>query len=176
MPTIGVAVGLPEPHATYLQDARRAAGDPLADRIRTHVTLLPPTEVVGAGIAQIEEHLAGVAARHRRFQLELSRVGTFRPVSPVQFLHVTEGAGACEALAASIRSGPLARDLDFPYHPHVTIAQQVSDAALDDVGKKLSNYRLSFEVGSFQLYDRDDAQVWRPVRSFVLPAAASPGC
>lgn len=168
MPTIGVAVGLPEPHASFLQDARRAAGDPQADRIRTHVTLLPPTAVPGVGLAEIEAHLAGVAARHPRFPIELTRVGTFRPVSPVQFLEVTTGAGECAALAASVRSGPLACDLAFPYHPHVTIAQQVSDEALNDIGKKLSEYRLCFEVGSFQLYDQDDSEVWRPVRSFGL--------
>ncbi len=172
MPTIGVAVGLPEPHATFLQHARRAAGDPQADRIRTHVTLLPPTAVPGVGIAEIEGHLAAVAARHERFPLELSRVGTFRPVSPVQFLEVTTGAGECAALAESIRSGPLACELMFPYHPHVTIAQQVSDGALDDIGNKLSDYRLSFEVRSFQLYDQDEHEVWRPVRSFPLAAGA----
>lgn len=169
MPTIGVAVGLPEPHASFLQDARRAAGDAQADRVRTHVTLLPPTAVPGVGMAEIEAHLAGVADRHRRFTIELGRVGTFRPVSPVQFLEVTSGAGECAALAASIRSGPLAGDLRFPYHPHVTIAQQVSNDALDDIGTKLSRYRLRFQVGSFQLYDQDQQEMWRPVRSFSLP-------
>lgn len=168
MPTIGVAVGLPEPHATFLQEARRATGDPLADRIRTHITLLPPTDVPGVGLAVIEEHLAVVASRQRRFVVVLDRVGTFRPVSPVQFLEVTQGAADCTALAEAVRSGPLARELGFPYHPHVTIAQQVSDEALDEVGNRLSNYRLRFEVGSFQLFEQGGDEAWRPVRAFPL--------
>lgn len=168
MATFGVAVGLPDPAATFLQDTRRAAGDRLADGIGTHVTLLPPTVVPAGQVGDIERHLAAVAARHRRFSLEVGQVGTFRPVSPVQFLCVTRGAQECAALAASIRSGPLARDLDFPYHPHVTIAQQVPDAALDAVGRTLADYRLTFDVASFQLSEQASDGSWRVIRSFVL--------
>ncbi len=170
MPTIGVAVGLPEPDATFLQNVRRASGDPEADQIRTHVTLLPPTVVPDVSIGDIEAHLDRVACLHRQFVLEVSRVGTFRPVSPVQFLSVTRGAANCAELARSIRSGPLDRALEHPYHPHVTIAQQVPDAALDAVGDELAEYRLAFEVTSFQLYQRDSIGTWHPVRCFELAA------
>ena len=45
MPTIGVAVAIPEPWATQLQDYRTAVGDATATMIPTHITLVPPTEV-----------------------------------------------------------------------------------------------------------------------------------
>ena len=45
MPTIGVALAIPEPWATQLQDYRTALGDETATRIPTHITLVPPTEV-----------------------------------------------------------------------------------------------------------------------------------
>ncbi|MBK7721361.1 MAG: 2'-5' RNA ligase family protein [Austwickia sp.] len=180
MRTIGVAVGLPEPYATFIQDARRAAGDPEADRIRTHITLLPPTPVVETAADKIADHLAAVAARHCCFDLEVGEVGTFRPVSPVQFLRVLEGAGQCRQLEADVRSGPLARDLTFPYHPHVTLAQQVSHDALDGIGRALADYRLRFTVESFQLYHQDDDGGWRPVQVFPLTggaeATAAAGC
>ncbi len=43
MPTIGVAVAIPEPWASELQDYRTALGDTTATMIPTHVTLVPPT-------------------------------------------------------------------------------------------------------------------------------------
>lgn len=171
MPTIGVAVGIPEPHASFLQAARRAAGDIQAERIRTHLTLLLPTTVPSVQDNQIEQHLSAVAAQHRRFALELGQVGTFRPVSPVQFLQVTRGSTACTDLAADIRTGPLAQELSYPYHPHVTLAHQVSDEALDAVGAALAHYQLQLEVASFQLYQQRPDGQWLLVRSFALAEA-----
>ena len=49
MPTIGVAVAIPEPHASYLQQRREDFGDPMAHAIPPHITLLP----IG-GVAALE--------------------------------------------------------------------------------------------------------------------------
>jgi hypothetical protein len=35
----------------------------------------------------------------------------------VVFVSVVDGIGECERMEAKVRSGPLARDLAFPYHP-----------------------------------------------------------
>ncbi|MBV9821142.1 MAG: 2'-5' RNA ligase family protein, partial [Actinobacteria bacterium] len=43
--TVGVALAIPEPHASVLAGWRRRIGDPEADRIPPHVTLLPPTDI-----------------------------------------------------------------------------------------------------------------------------------
>ena len=43
MPTIGVAIALPEPWATQLQDYRASLGDETAGSIPTHITLVPPS-------------------------------------------------------------------------------------------------------------------------------------
>ena len=58
MPTIGVAVAIPEPWATELQDYRTSVGDAMAATIPTHITLVPPTEVTDEELEEIEEHLA----------------------------------------------------------------------------------------------------------------------
>ena len=50
---------------------------------------------------------------------------------------LAEGASDCTDLAEEIRSGPLDHETRFPYHPHVTLAQDVDDIALDlalDIG------------------------------------------
>ena len=87
VPTIGVSIAIPSPHAEMLQAKRASFGDPLADSIPTHVTLLPPTEVEGDDLDAVVEHLearcgAGTfvpdgAARHRHLPAHLA--GRLRP-------------------------------------------------------------------------------------------------
>ena len=130
---IGIAVGLPDPIAGELQRWRESLGDPSALRIVPHVTLLPPTAVRDERMTDVEEHLRAVAATMPPFTIRLRGSATFHPVSPVVFVSLTHGISECELLAEAVRSGPLARALRFPYHPHVTIAQDVPEDRLQPV-------------------------------------------
>jgi 2'-5' RNA ligase len=67
---------------------------------------------------------------------------------------------------SAIRTGPLKRDVRFYYHPHVTIAHHVDDAAMDRAFSELASYDCSFEVAGFGLYAHGDDLVWRAVRNF----------
>jgi 2'-5' RNA ligase len=168
--TIGVAVGIPEPWGSQLDEHRGASGDPLAAYIPSHLTLLGPTEVdavPGVG-SKIEEHLAAVAAAHRPYQLHLRGTGTFRPVTQVVFVAVAAGISECEMLAADIRSGPLYRELKYPYHPHVTVAHDVPPDALDAVFDGLATFEARFPVDGFTLYEHGADGQWAPQRRFDL--------
>jgi 2'-5' RNA ligase len=140
----------------------------MACAIPTHVTLLPPTEVSDRWLAKAERHLIAVAAAGRPFRLHLRGTATFRPVSPVVFLAVVEGISDCEVLAAAVRTGPLARDLPFPYHPHVTLAHHLDEAALDRAFTEMADVDVAFEVTGFSLFEHGEDGVWRPQRDFVL--------
>jgi 2'-5' RNA ligase len=170
---IGVAVGIPEPWGSQLDEHRAAAGDHLADLIPAHLTLLGPTEIDDSteawGAAQA--HLAGVAAGHSPFQVQLRGTGTFRPVTQVVFINVAVGAAECESLASDIRSGPLERELDYPYHPHVTVAHDVPAAALDQVARQLAGFEARFPIDGFTLYEHRADGRWRPHRRFPLTEA-----
>ncbi len=170
MPTIGVAVAVPEPWATELQSYRTSIGDETATRIPTHLTLVPPTVVGADDLELIEKHLADVAQRIGAFRLHLRGTGTFRPVSPVVFVTVVEGISQCELLADSVRRGPLEQTLLFPYHPHVTIAHHLDDDVLDQAFAELAGFDCSFEVDRFHLYVHDDDTGWRPTHEFDLTA------
>lgn len=171
MPTIGVAVAIPAPWAQQLQDYRTSLGDATATKIPTHITLLPPTVLDGADLGVIEEHLDACARRSSPFAVHLRGTGTFRPVSPVVFVTVAEGISACEQLADCLRQGPLAIDLAYPYHPHVTIAHGLPDAVLDQAFAELADFECEFTVDAVHLYTHDDEQGWRPSRSFTLTGA-----
>jgi 2'-5' RNA ligase len=167
MSTIGVAIAIPEPWATSLQAYRIALGDDQADAIPTHITLVPPTDV-GDQIPAVEEHLAKVAREHPPFDIHLRGTATFRPVSPVVFIGVSEGISGCELLAAQARCGPLEQDLSFPYHPHVTVAHDLDEPSLDRAYETLSDFDCEFEVREFQLFVHDPDGMWRQLRSYRL--------
>ncbi len=169
MPTIGVAVAIPEPWATQLQDYRTSVGDTMAVTIPTHITLVPPTVVTDDELEKIEAHLEMAADDVPAFAVHLRGTGTFRPVSPVVFVTVVEGISQCEQLAEAVRRGPLAVDLAYPYHPHVTIAHHLADAQLDQAFDELADFECEFAVDDFRLYVHDDALGWTPTRYFRLP-------
>lgn len=164
---------IPEPYGSELQDWRRSFGDPLADAIPSHITLVPPTEVddgPGGQYDQLHGHLKEVASRFPSFRVHLRGTATFMPVSPVVFVALSEGISACERLSMAIRTGPLAVELSFPYHPHVTVAHYLSDEAMKTAFKTLAGYEAVFEVTAFSLYEHGADGYWRRERDFELTA------
>lgn len=165
---IGVTIPIPEPHGQYLQERRSDFGDPEAEDVPAHITLLPPTVVTAADYAAFARHCKEVAARHAPFTVVLRGTGTFRPVSDVVYVQVAQGVSACERLETDLRSGPIVRNLDFYYHPHVTVAHKVPEAALDRAFEELATYSVTFRVDDFILYELGDDEVWTAVQGFRL--------
>jgi 2'-5' RNA ligase len=165
---LGVSIAIPQPHSATLSRWREKAGDPQAHLVPPHVTLLPPTVVPAADVPAIEDHLARAARTVQPFAMHLSGTGTFRPVSQVVFVQVAAGLVECELLEAQVRSGPIARTLAFPYHPHVTVAQDVDPDALDRVYEGLRDFVARFAVQSFTMFERGTDGSWLPRRAFPL--------
>lgn len=172
--TIGVAVDIPEPWGRRLQDLRASFGDSQAAAIPSHITLLPPTTLPAEDLDAVIAHLERVAAASAPFELLLQGTGSFRPVSPVVFVRVARGAAGCDALQQAVRGGPVVRDLAFPYHPHVTVAQHVDEAALDQALTTLADFSAAFAVERFWLYEHGADGVWRPRQPFTFPVAMPP--
>ncbi|MGC9535386.1 2'-5' RNA ligase family protein [Streptomyces sp. UG1] len=174
--TIGVSIAVPEPHGSLLQERRAGFGDAAAHGIPTHVTLLPPTEVDSSLLTAIEAHLVEVAAAGRPFPMRLSGTGTFRPLSPVVFVQVVEGAEACTWLQKQVRdaSGPVARELQFPYHPHVTVAHGIDEESMDRAFEELADYEAGWPCTGFALYEQGADGVWRKLRDFPFGRSVVP--
>lgn len=166
--TIGVAIAIPEPYGQELQRVREGYGDPLARSIPTHITLLPPTQVPSDDLDRVEKHLRTIAESEDPFEIHLRGTGTFLPLSPVVFVSIALGIAECERIEAKVRSGPLARDLTFPYHPHVTIAHHLPEPVLRTAFEEMARYEIRFGVWGFSLYEHGTDGVWRPQRDFPL--------
>ena len=169
---IGVSIAVPAPFGGELQRFRASFGDPSAKSIPTHVTLLAPTEIADGESPKIHDHLQWVADAQQPFTMLLRSTGTFRPISPVVFVQVAGGISACERIEQAIRTGSLKRDVQFYYHPHVTIAHNVDDRAMDRAFNELATYECSFEVRAFDLFEHGNDLVWRPVSSFDFGGVA----
>jgi 2'-5' RNA ligase len=167
---IGVAIAIPDPFADELETWRERFGDPQAHTIQAHVTLLPPTAI--ADLDPVITHLRAVARRHEPFEVELRGTGTFRPLSPVVYVRVDDGAGPIMTLERDVRSGPLARKLRFDYHPHVTVAHDVPEETLVTAQRTLADYSAGFTVPEITLYEMGSDHVWSPMQHFPLGVAA----
>jgi 2'-5' RNA ligase len=172
---IGVAIGIPEPYGRELQGWREELGDPNAKRIVPHVTLLPPTPIDPQALPAIEEHLRLIAVEEVPFEIILRGSATFLPVSPVVFVPLVQGISECERLQGMVRSGPLDRELRFPYHPHVTVAHDLPPDALHRAFAAVRGYEARFRVWGFTLFEQDVDGTWRPQRDFVFGGGGMPG-
>jgi 2'-5' RNA ligase len=172
---IGVALDIPEPYGSQLQEWRERLGDPNAERIVPHVTLLPPTPVPPEVLPEIEEHLRTVAANFEPFDIRLRGSATFLPISPVVFVPLVLGIAECEQLERAVRSGPLRRTIGYPYHPHVTVAHDLPAEALDRAYVEMSSYDASFRVWGLTLFEQGLDLHWRPQRDVTFGAGGLPG-
>lgn len=166
----GVALPVPEPHGSFLQDQRAAVGDPQAAHVPTHITLLPPGRVPQQGLDALTEQIAAVFEEARAFEIELNGTDTFRPISPVTFVVVQRGGEQTAQLANDVRAAAQAPEPDFEFHPHVTIAQHLDDAALDAAQERLADFSCTFTAERVGLYLFDDTAGWTPYRTFALSA------
>jgi 2'-5' RNA ligase len=160
--TIGVALPIPEPFLSELGAFRERFGDPLAHAIVAHITLVPPTQVEDEQrLAAVIDHLAAACEELPGFPIVLAGAGTFRPVSPVVFVPIVEGEQEVRAVEAAVRRGPLDRPLQFPYHPHVTVAHDLAEEWLDEAEEAMAPYRAAYEVGSLGLFLQGSDGIWR---------------
>lgn len=168
MPTIGVAIPVPEPYGSLLRAKRAGFGDPMAVTVPSHVTLIAPIEVSDVELVVVCRALEHASLGLPPFPMRLRGTGTFRPISPVVFIAVSQGISYTEMLARSVRTALGTDEPVFPYHPHVTVAHNLDDASLDRAYDELRDFECQFMVDEFALYHHEDVAGWVPQQTFPL--------
>lgn len=166
--TLGVAIEIPEPFGPAI-DSARLGYEPSIGRMPAHITLLPPVDVDSVVLDQVIEHLAAVATQLAPFDVELHGTGTFQPVSPVVFIALSRGISSCEGAEAQVRTGLLAVESRFPYHPHVTLAHDVSEELLARAFEDFTDFRARFTVSQMHLFSLH-SDGWHPLQAFDFSA------
>ncbi|HCX85848.1 MAG TPA: hypothetical protein DHV14_12085 [Micrococcales bacterium] len=171
--SVGVAIEVPAPWSTALRGLReRVEGHAGQEIIPPHITLVPPTTLPTYDLTDVERHLERAARTVAPFRVELAGPGTFRPTTQVVYAALAQGAQECDALQRAARRGPLAQDLRFDYHPHVTVAQDAAPDLLDSAEAALEAFHAVFAVTGFQLYELGPDDVWHTMRTFPLTGRA----
>ncbi len=101
--------------------------------VRAHVSILPPRPLRGALAAasgQIEERIRHFGA----IEIEATQVRTFR-AARVVYLDVGTGATRLSRLNRRLNSGVWRFTDPYPYHPHITLAQELPEDRLPEVRK-----------------------------------------
>ncbi|WP_153505270.1 2'-5' RNA ligase family protein [Cumulibacter manganitolerans] len=166
--TVGLSIPMPAPYDAVLQEWRRRSGDPMAELVMPHVTLVPPTPVAEEALDRVLSTLRERCTGLTSFPLRLRGTGTFRPISDVVFVAVADGISHCEVLAERLRTDELRPQLEYPYHPHVTVAQNVPTEALDAVFDGLEDFRADIVVDEVWAHRQNDDGSWTPLTSFAL--------
>ena len=110
-----------DPLARFLDELRVALTP--GSKPRAHVTILPPRPLhdeLKDAVRQMAEESRGV----HPFRVELGEIQVFE-ASHVVYLEITHGANELRELYTLLNRGALAYKENFPYHPHITIAQDI---------------------------------------------------
>jgi 2'-5' RNA ligase len=166
--TIGIVIVVPEPWAQEILDWRMGLGDPYSDRMPTHITLVAPTKLPRSRMDALLTELATAMTSEQPFEVTIGPVGTFRPVSPVVFLHAHDRHDELARLEQRVRQLVTDQLPMHPFVPHVTIAMNVGDGLLDAAAHALSDLIATWWVAEVVVFERDDQGYWSVVTSCEL--------
>jgi 2'-5' RNA ligase len=143
-------------------------------RPRAHVTILPPRPLhreVSESVHQLDEELKCVAP----FRVELGDIQIF-DTSHVVYLGVTRGYTELLQLYGALNCDCLSYAEPFPYHPHITLAQNVTaeDAArlAALASERWAAYAgpRGFEVASLSFVQQVAPNIWTDVAKVPVGA------
>jgi 2'-5' RNA ligase len=165
---IGVLAPVPEPHAAVIDRWRHELGDSAADIVPPHITLLGPIFAAVKGLDAIAAHIEAVANTIAPIAMHLSGTASFRPVTPTAFVEIAGGRTELESLAGALNAGPLEHEPAFPYRPHVTIVNEMSEGVLDRAEELLADFDAEYLTEAIGLYSPDEFGRWQVRRWFAL--------
>lgn len=113
---------LPDPIGAYLDKVRLDLVPSCVPH--SHVTVLPPRPLNGRpeeAIEALREEIRDLP----RFEVEPAEVEIFGMTSVI-YVGLSEGMDEFREMHDRLNAGPLAFDEPYPYHPHITLAQQLA--------------------------------------------------
>jgi 2'-5' RNA ligase len=161
---------IPDPLAAFL-DSLRIELTPWA-KPRAHVTILPPRphdEDLGDTI----ERLQVTSKPFHSFHVEVGKIEIFA-ASHVVYLGFAHGADKLCTLYRALNCGSLQYAENFPYHPHVTIAQNIEAESAPDLAAlavdRWSEYQgpRGFTVDRLSFVQHIAPSVWVDVATLTL--------
>lgn len=166
-----------DPLARFLDDLRVELTPDC--KPHAHVTILPPRPLyddLAGTVQKIADDIRGVAP----FRIELGEIEIFE-ASHVVYLGLARGAGELSQLYGALNRGCLEYIEAFPYHPHITIAQNILPEEAAGIAltarERWANYRgpRGFTVSMLSLVQHVAPAIWADVAALQLGVAVPVG-
>lgn len=122
---------IPEPLAHFL-DSLRTELVPNCF-LRAHVTILPPRPIQ-APAEKAWQHIRDTAYSFDPIKIELKSVEIF-PVSDVIYVSIGAGQDEIKQMHQLLNERSLSFDEPFEFHPHVTLAQNLTPDQVDELSE-----------------------------------------
>jgi hypothetical protein len=126
-----LVIYIPGPLGAFLDDLRRELVPQC--KPHAHISVLPPRPLTG-GWQEAASRSRALARTWRPFEIELTCIDVF-PLTDVVYIEIGEGNSELHRLHAAMNSGPMEFEDPFPYHPHVTLAQELPHQQVAAVGE-----------------------------------------
>ena len=133
--------------------------------LRAHVTVLPPRPI-NLNIDNSIRQIAAESFENPPFTVGLGPVEVFEK-SQVVYLALNRGVHELHALHENLNAGQLEYDGPFPYHPHITLAQDLTREQAQDCAaiarQRWAEYDgpREFTVEELSFVQSDTPGIWR---------------
>jgi len=94
--------------------------------LAAHLTILPPRLLHGSELLALEI-LEDICSQADPFEITLSDVETFVPVTPTVFIRVAHAAYRMRELHDRLNTKALAAEEEWPYMPHLTVVKMSTE-------------------------------------------------
>jgi len=99
---------------------------------KAHITILPPRPLIefpadnpSNAVAEAMEQLQASLQEFPSFQVDLGEIKIFEGTQVI-YVSIQNGFAELERMHSVLNAGRVAFDEPYPYHPHVTIAQELA--------------------------------------------------
>jgi 2'-5' RNA ligase len=126
-----LVIYIPDPLGKFLDDLRRELVP--GCNPHAHVSVLPPRSL-GVEWQVAGEQVRACADEWEPFEITLGSIERF-PVTNVIYIELARGASELHRMHALMNTGTLESVEPFEYHPHITLAQEIPPATVEEVSR-----------------------------------------
>ena len=164
----GIAI-FPSKKLQDLVNSYRKRYDPHYALVSPHITLLPAITLEEEEVEAFVERVQEIAASIGPIQLDVNKVKSFQPVNNVIYLKIEDDPNLTDLYEKLHALGKNSEE-DYPFIPHITIAQQLSVEEHSDIIEvlKMKEFQHRETIDRFQLLYQLDNDSWTTYETFHL--------
>jgi 2'-5' RNA ligase len=171
-----LVIYVPDPLGRFLDDLRRELVPHYNPH--AHVSVLPP-RTLSVGWETASGQARALTESRAPFDVELTSVGVF-PVTDVIYLEVGAGSQELHGLHSEMNAAALECSEPYPYHPHITLAQDIAHECVTEMDelarRRWAEFRgpRTFRADRAVFVQNTHDNCWIDLAEYTLGAVLTP--